>query len=437
MTSSPLRAVNTPPHDGDDSDPSLSGINPHRRNPLLGHDGSGWIIVVGIGADGMDGIGERAHRAITSADVVVGSWRQLQLVPDSCQAMKKPWPSPLVPHIAELFDSLADRRVVVLASGDPMFFGIGTTLARILGPDAFTVIPAASSASLACARLGWGLNTTPVVSLLTKPVEILGPLCDDGIPFLVLCRDSHSPADICDYLCSRGLGEARVDLLSDLGSSHETHTVSTAHQPEALDAQSNLCIVAVTPEKIGLSRAPGRPDRTYANDGQLTKSDIRALTLAALAPHPGEVLWDIGGGSGSVSIEWCRLARDAESYVIEHVHERAARITTNSLGYPITVVHGKAPDALDDLPSPDAVFIGGGLTHPRVVDRAWEALRPGGRFVANAVTVESEQMVLQLQEKWGGSLTRFEVSHHSALGSFHAWRPVLPIIRFVTTKPAV
>ena len=155
MTSSPLRAVDTP--SDDESDSPLSGPHQHRRTPLVGHDSSGWIIVVGVGADGMAGIGERAHRAITSADVVVGSWRQLQLVPDSCQATKKPWPSPLVPHIAELFDSLADRRVVVLASGDPMFFGIGTTLARILGPDAFTVIPAASSASLACARLGWGL----------------------------------------------------------------------------------------------------------------------------------------------------------------------------------------------------------------------------------------------------------------------------------------
>ncbi|MDO4685616.1 MAG: precorrin-6y C5,15-methyltransferase (decarboxylating) subunit CbiE, partial [Corynebacterium sp.] len=262
------------------------------------------IEVVGIGADGFTSLNEAAQNAILHADVVIGSWRQLNLLPEGCRAERRPWPSPLIPSIVPMFNELAGCHVVVLASGDPMFHGIGTTLIRILGKHRVHVYSAPSSVSLACARIGWAVDRTPVVSLMTHPVASVIPLVDSGQPFMVLCKDETSVGEIAALLVALNHEAAKLTVLSDLGSADEHQTSGTAALPPK--PVSSLNILAVQPNGPKHSCVPGLPDSEYESDGQLTKQDIRALTVSALAPCPGETLWDIGGGSGSIAIEALR-----------------------------------------------------------------------------------------------------------------------------------
>ena len=394
------------------------------------------ITVVGIGADGWDGLGAAARSALADAEVVLGSTRQLALLP-AAGALHVAWPSPLLPAIEPLLAEHAGRRVCVLASGDPMLFGLGGTLVRLLGAESLRVVPHPSSVSLACARLGWPVEDVDVVSLVGRPVESLLVLPNRRV--LVLSAGADTPDRVAELLRSRGFGPTPMTVLTELGGPGERRydgaAATWSAQAGALNVIALDCRAApgVTP----LGRTPGLPDGAYDHDGQLTKREVRAVTLAALAPLPGQLLWDVGAGSGSVAIEWLRTHPTCRAVAVESRAERATRISRNAaaLGVPgLAVVHGRAPEALADLPRPDTVFVGGGVSTDGVLAACWEALGEGGRLVANAVTLESEAVLTRWQAGVGGSLTRIEVSRAAPVGGFTGWKPMMPVTQWEVVR---
>ncbi|MGW6912391.1 precorrin-6y C5,15-methyltransferase (decarboxylating) subunit CbiE [Kitasatospora sp. NPDC054939] len=398
------------------------------------------IAVVGIGADGWSGLADRSRAALRAAEVVVGGPRQLDLLPAAeVPAERVPWPSPLRPAVRDLLARHEGRRVAVLASGDPLFFGIGRTLAETVGADRLDVLPHPSSVSYACARLGWPLEATEVVSLVGRPLETLVLALHPGRRLLVLSADADGPAAVAGLLTAHGFGASRLRVLEQLGGPRERELAGPADGwPHP--AGDPLNIVAV--ELAGTTRGqlvPGLPDDAYESDGQLTKRHVRAATLATLAPAPGELLWDVGGGSGSIAVEWLRAHRDCRAVSIERDPVRAERITRNAaaLGVPrLQVVTGPAPASLAGLPVPDAVFIGGGLTAPGLLDACWDALPPGGRLVANTVTLESEALLTAWYRRHGGELLRLAVAHAVPVGGFTGWRQAMPVTQWSAVKPA-
>ncbi|MQY17241.1 precorrin-6y C5,15-methyltransferase (decarboxylating) subunit CbiE [Nocardia macrotermitis] len=398
------------------------------------------IAVVGIGADGWDGLGAAARTAVERADVVLGSYRQLAMIP-SGGPERLPWPSPLLPALADLLAAHRDRRVCVLASGDPMFYGIGVSLAKLLGPQALRVLPQPSSASLACARLGWGLAEISVVTAVGRPIETVLPELAHRRRILVLSEHDRTPAELAKLLSGNGFGASRMTVLEQLGGPAE-RTVSGIVADWSEPPGDRLNIVALDcvadPAVPRLTRIPGLPDGVYGGDGQLTKREVRTLSLAALAPSPGELLWDIGGGSGTIAIEWCRTHPSCRAITFERSGARRGQIAANALalGVPGITVLGEVLEELsdDEFPTPDAVFLGGGLTQPGLFENCWERLRSGGRLVVNAVTVESETLLHAWAAEFGGALSRFQVYRAEPLGGFTAWRPHLPITQWVVVK---
>ncbi|MBB4919920.1 precorrin-6y C5,15-methyltransferase (decarboxylating) subunit CbiE [Streptosporangium saharense] len=404
------------------------------------------ITVVGVGADGWAGLSPRAREELLAADVLMGGSRQLDLVPVSvCTAERVVWPSPLLPALPGLVEANRGRAVCVLASGDPMFHGIGTTLVRLLGAERVRVLPSLSSVSLACARLGWAADRVEVVSLVSRPVEAVHPAVHDGRRVLVLSADGRTPAGVAALLTSRGYGASPMTVLERLGGDDERLVSGTAGgwavpETAALNVVAVECVAA--PGTVPLPCLPGLPDETFEHDGQLTKREVRAVTMSRLAPVPGELLWDVGGGAGSVAIEWMRAHRENRAVAVEKDGGRAERLTRNAhaLGVPgLTVVTGAAPGALDGLAVPDAVFVGGGVSAPGVIEACWRALRPGGRLVANAVTVESEVTVAAWHARIGAphsEMVRLAVSRAAPVGGFTGWRPMMPVTIWTAVKPA-
>ncbi|MFI1615845.1 precorrin-6y C5,15-methyltransferase (decarboxylating) subunit CbiE [Streptomyces lydicus] len=408
------------------------------------------LTVVGIGADGWAGLPAASRQALCDAEVLIGGARQLALLPDRCTGERVPWPSPLRPAVAGLLATYAGRRVCVLASGDPMFYGIGRTLTEVLAESAgsagarhpgLRVLPHPSSVSYACARLGWPVEDTEVVTLVGRPAENLLRALYDGHRLLVLSAGAGTPAEVAALLRAHGFGPTRMRVLEQLGGERERLTEGLAADWDAppADPLNVLALdLARAPGTPPLSTVPGLPDTAYEHDGQLTKRHVRAATLAALAPAPGELLWDIGGGSGSIAVEWLRAHRGCRAVSVERDAVRAERIGRNarSLGVPaLRVVHGPAPAALAGLPTPDAVFIGGGLTAPGLLDACWEALPPGGRLVANTVTLESEALLAERYRRHGGELVRLAVSHAVPVGGFTGWRQAMPVTQWSAVKP--
>lgn len=388
--------------------------------------------VVGVGADGWAGLADASRAAIEAAGVIIGGQRQLDLLPAEVTAERVAWPSPLRPSVRGLVEQYAPRGLVVLASGDPMWHGIGRTLQEEVGADYYIeVLPHPGSVTLACARLGWPVEQTQVVSLLTEPVDVLRGRLQDGAKLLVLSRDETTPGAVAAALTEWGFGASMLTVLGDLGGPSESRVSAPAS--EYGGARARLNIVAIEVAGQGLPVVPGLPDESYEHDGQLTKREIRAVTLSALAPRPGELLWDIGGGAGSIAIEWLRAAPTCRAIAIEQDPARAQRITANAaaLGVPaLEVVTGSAPAALEGLEPPDVVFVGGGLTTDGVLEAAWAALKPGGRLVANAVTLESQADLVRCREKLGGTLTRLEVARSTEVGRFTGWRPAMPVVQW-------
>ncbi|MEU3726620.1 precorrin-6y C5,15-methyltransferase (decarboxylating) subunit CbiE [Streptomyces sp. NPDC031705] len=401
------------------------------------------VTVVGVGADGWAGLTAGARSALTSAEVLIGGPRQLDLLPRAdCAGLRVAWPSPLRPAVPKLMAEHAGRRIAVLASGDPMFYGIGRALSEELGPDALRVLPHPSSVSYACARLGWPVEDTEVVTVVGRPVARLAAVLHERRRILVLSAGAPTPDEIAALLRERGFGPSRMRVLEQLGSEREDAYEGTAHDWDHAPGDP-LNVVAVDCRRDPaapvprLGATPGLPDTAYEHDGQLTKRHVRAATLCALAPAPGELLWDIGGGSGSIGIEWMRTHPSCRAVAVERVPERAGRITRNAhaLGVPgLRVVVGAAPDALAGLPAPDAVFIGGGLTAPGLLDAAWAALAPGGRLVVNTVTLESEAVLADRYRRHGGELVKLAVAHAVPVGGFTGWRQAMPVTQWSVTK---
>jgi precorrin-6Y C5,15-methyltransferase (decarboxylating) len=399
------------------------------------------VVVVGIGADGWDGLSPAARRTVEGADVLRGSARQLGLVPAEVTAERVPWPSPMAPALAELPHAHPGRRVVVLASGDPMFSGVGTSLVRLHGPGAVEVLPHPSSVTLACARMGWAVEETAVVSVVGRPIELLTPHVTPGRRLLVLGSDGATPAEIAVLLARLGYGRSRLTALAQLGGPAERSFAGTAAAWAHADTDP-LVVTAVDvvadPGTVPLPTVPGLPDGAYAHDGQLTKRDVRAVSVARLAPLPGQLLWDVGAGAGSIGIEWMRVHPSCRAVAVESRPDRAHRIAENAarLGVPdLRVVEGRAPEALEGLPVPDAVFVGGGATTPRLLETCWEALPSGGRLVVNAVTVESEAVLAGWFTRVGGDLVRLGVQRAEPVGSFTGWKAAMPVTIWSVTKP--
>ncbi|KAA6186938.1 precorrin-6y C5,15-methyltransferase (decarboxylating) subunit CbiE [Thiohalocapsa marina] len=401
-----------------------------------------WLTIVGIGEDGLAGLGETARRAITEAPVLFGGERHLRLLPPSATQRREAWPSPF----AAAFDRLLAHRgspVCVLASGDPMLFGIGGSLAERLPPDEMRILPAPSSISLAAARMGWALQDVRVIPAHGRPLERVNLYLAPNARLLVLSADGRTPARLAALLDAQGFGGSRLTVFERLGGPAERRLDGLASDwaaPQQPCAALNLVAVACRAGAYArpLSRRCGLADDAFAHDGQLTKRDIRSATLARLGPLPGELLWDVGAGCGSIGIEWMRAERDCRALAIEPDAGRRALIERNreALGVPgLGLVAGRAPQALDGLAPPDAVFIGGGLTVDGVAEACWQALKPGGRLVANAVTVQSESFLVGLRARIGGDLTRISVAHAAPLGRFDGWRTAMPVTILTAIKP--
>ncbi|WP_060518564.1 bifunctional cobalt-precorrin-7 (C(5))-methyltransferase/cobalt-precorrin-6B (C(15))-methyltransferase [Pseudomonas sp. NBRC 111134] len=397
-----------------------------------------WLTVVGIGEDGFSGLGKQARRSLLGAARIFGSPRQLDLLPRCVPGERLGWPSPfsLGPVLA-----LRGEPVCVLASGDPMFFGVGASLARQVPASEMRVLSMPSSCALAAARLGWPLQEVQVVSLVARPLSALNAHLHSGVRLLVLSNDGDSPAAIAALLRERGFGPSRLRVLEHLGGQQERELAGTAQDwPHAEIAALNLVAIEclATPDAPRLHRLAGLPDSAFRHDGQLTKRDVRAITLARLAPQPGELLWDVGAGCGSIGIEWMRAHPACRALAIEADEGRQGFIEHNrdALGVPgLQLICGKAPAALQGLEQPDAIFIGGGVTREGVLDLCWANLRPGGRLVANAVTLQSELALAHFREQHGGELTRIHVAHAQPLGAFDTWRQALPITLLEVVKP--
>jgi len=396
------------------------------------------LTVVGIGADGWAGLGDAARDALASAPLIVGSERQLALLPAAAASERRAWPSPMEP----LIDALAAGEhagAAVLASGDPMLHGVGASLVHRAGPDAVRVLPHPSAFALACARMGWAQREVELVSAVGRPPEVVAGALQRGRRIVAYVTGADGAATLARVLVDRGFGSSPLTVLEQLGGPQEQRTDTTAEQATRLTADP-LHVVAVTVAGApGHPRTPGLPDEAFASDGQLTKRHVRAITIAALGPLPGELLWDVGAGSGSIAVEWLRAEPSARAIAVEAREDRAARIAENALalGVPdMRVVTGAAPGALAGLPAPDVVFVGGGITAAGLLDACWAALTAGGRIVANAVTLEGEQAVVAARRALGGTLVRVDVAHAEPVGAFTGWRAQMTVVQWSATKQA-
>ena len=399
-----------------------------------------WLIIVGIGEDGVAGLSDAAKQAVASAKFVFGGKRHLALVETVVTGESLPWPTPFD---AEMREVLARRgqAVCVLASGDPFFHGVGVTLARKIPASEMRALPAPSALSLAASRLGWALQDAETISLHGRDRNLIRPLLHPGRRIIALTSDEDAPAALAELLSGLGFGDSRLTLLEALGGPNERVRTAKAN---AFDLKNinPLNVVAIevdsSPDARVLPLAPGLRDDLFEHDGQITKREIRAVTLSALAPRRGELLWDIGAGSGSVSIEWMLAHPSMRAIAIEANAERAARIARNAAAFGVpglTIVERAAPGALAGLAAPDAIFIGGGGTDGGVLDAAIALLRAGGRLVANAVTLEMEAVLLARQAQLGGDLIRIAIARETPVGTMHGWRPAMPVTQWTWVKP--
>jgi precorrin-6B C5,15-methyltransferase / cobalt-precorrin-6B C5,C15-methyltransferase len=397
-----------------------------------------WLSIIGIGEAGLSALSPLARGLVDRSALVVGGKRHLAMLADSPQTQIL-WTSPIEDSIASIL-KYRGTPVCVLASGDPLCYGIGVTLLRYVSISEMTIIPAPSTFSLACARLGWSLTMVETLSLCGRAPDFLAAILAPGSKLLVLSAGADTPQAVADLLIQRGYGDSRLTVLEHLGGDLEQVISDTARSWARTDVAA-LNIIAIEcrldVDRTPLNRLPGLPESAYHHDGQLTKREVRAITLAALAPMPGELLWDVGAGCGSIGIEWLRSHPRCQAIAIEQHPQRLQFIADNMsvLGTPhLQLVQGRAPAALADLPTPDAIFIGGGVTVPGLLDTCWAALRSGGRLVANAVTIDSELQLLQWHQQVGGELTRIAIQRTQTIGGFLGWKPLNPITQLVVVK---
>lgn len=406
-----------------------------------------WLTVIGIGDDGLDGLSPAARALVATAELLVGGDRHQAMVPETT-AERLRWEGG-VHRAAEEIARWRGRRVVVLATGDPMWFGGGANLARRFGPDEMTVLPHPGAYSLAAARMLWPLADVACVTVHGRPLATLNLHLYPGARLLVLSRDGDTPAQVATLLVDRGFGPSVVTVLEHLGGPAERRIEGTAGAwayPRTADLNTLAIECRPGPRPLLLPPVPGLPDEVFENDGQLTKREVRAVTVSALAPLPGQTLWDVGAGSGSVAIEWLRAAprlrtatgAEARALAVERDAGRCAAIARNAvaLGVPqLEVVHCEAPDALAGLAGPpDTIFIGGGLARGGLLDVCWEALAPGGRLVANVVTIDALARLVAFRGRHGGELTRLCISRTEPVGGLTAFRSLMDVTQYVASK---
>jgi precorrin-6Y C5,15-methyltransferase (decarboxylating) len=398
-----------------------------------------WLTIVGIGEDGWGGLTAKARIAIEQAENIIGSTRTLAMVPAS-RARQHEWPQPFSAVIDQL-TPMRGRHTVMLATGDPMNYGAARKILTFIPKEEVTIVPHLSAFSLAAARMGWSIPDCDCFTIHGRPAANLEAFIQPDAWLLVLTEDGSSIAEACRRLVARGFEISEVTVLENLGGTRETVTTFPANAIPARE-WSPLNTLAIHckagPSAKIWSRVAGLPDEAFVHDGQITKREVRAATVAALAPAPDQLLWDIGAGCGSVAIEWMRSTRGCEAIAIEQDTARINMIAANAdqLGAPrVKIVAGEAPDALKGLPHPHAVFIGGGVGVPGIFETAWQALRPGGRLVANVISIEGEMHLYDLQEKHGGELVRIAISKLEPVGKYRALKPKMPVVQWQVTKP--
>lgn len=397
-----------------------------------------WVNVIGIGEDGIESLPRALQQLIENAALIVGGERHLAMVRHA-RAEKQSWASPL----SLTLDDIWSRRgtpVVVLATGDPMHFGIGVALAKRVPAEEMAVHPHVSAFSLAAARMCWPLADAECLTIHGRPLELLAGAVAPERKLLLLSHDGSSPAAVASRLVELGYGASVVTVLEHMGGTRERiyrGRAATWDHPRAADLNTLAVECRANADARALSLTTGLPDEAFRHDGQLTKREIRAATLSALRPLPGQLLWDVGAGCGSIAIEWLRTHRSLSAIAIEAAAARQALIEENAaaLGTPqLRLVKGEAPAAFEGLPQPDAVFIGGGLGDRGVVEGAWDRLKPGGRLVANAVTAEGEAHLFALRGKLGGDMTRLSVARLAPVGELHGWKPLMPVTQYWVDK---
>ncbi len=394
---------------------------------------SQWLDIIGIGEDGVEGLSAEARALVEAAEVIIGGTRHHQLVP-GLKAERLAWPSPFDAMIDTIL-GLRGRRLVILVTGDPLWYSVGARITKAIPASEIRFHPQLSAFQWAAARLGWSLADIETLTVHGRPVEQIIPFFAPGARLLVLTRDATTPGDVARLLTERGYGDSEMVVLGSLGGPDETRIERVASgwgDTRAPDFHLLAITCKARPGTPLLTHGPGLPDEAFAHDGQITKSEIRTLTLARLAPQRGALLWDLGCGCGSVGIEWMRAARDAEAIGVDARSDRLEMARANALthGTPrLKLIESRLPNALDGLPPPDAIFIGGGLGE-ELAERAFDALKPHGRLVANAVTLESEALLIELQGRLGGTLTRLSVVRAKPVGGFRGWSPMMPVTQW-------
>ena len=397
-----------------------------------------WLTIIGIGEDGYAGLGAKAREALQLATHIVGSERTLAMMP-ALPGVHHVWPQPFS-AVVEQINALRGQPTVILATGDPMNFGVARKILTFIAKSETEIIPHLSAFSLAAARLGWSLPDCDCFTIHGRPAANVEGFIQPEARLLILTEDGSSVAEVCRRLTARGFGKSGVTVLENMGGEQErvSHFAADAAPAQDWSPLNTMAVHCVAGEGAKIwPRMAGLPDEAFRHDGKITKREVRAATLAALAPAPDQLLWDVGAGSGSVGIEWMRSARGCEAIAIEPDAERRAMIAQNAdqLGTPrLRIIPLAAPLAYDALPAPHAVFIGGGISEPGTFEAAWERLRPGGRMVANVVTLEGEMHLYDLQEKHGGELVRMEISHLTRIGHLRAMRPRMAVTQWRATK---
>lgn len=397
-----------------------------------------WLSIIGIGEDGVDGLSPVARQLIASAQLVIGGERHLKLAHDLIKGRRQAWPRPIEAAIPQIV-AMRGAHVAILASGDPNHFGIGKQIAAAVAPEEIICLPQPSAFSLAAARLGWPLQDVATVSLHGRDLHGIVRHLHPGARILALSWDGTTAAKLVGLLNERRLGQSRLTVLERMGSADERVLRSTAALgfPENIDALNTIAVEVIgAPDAMVPTLASGRSDDLFINDGQLTKREIRAITLSSLAPRRGELLWDIGLGAGSVAIEWLLSDCTMRAIGIEERADRAGNAARNAatLGTPeLQILNARAPQAFSGLPTPDAIFIGGGIGDG-VIDPAWHALKSGGRMVVNAVTVEGEAALIDAFRRFGGELLRIDLARTDSIGTLTAWRSAMPITQWRAVK---
>jgi len=401
-----------------------------------------WLSIVGIGEDGVAGLSSVSQRLVSGAELVLGGKRHLALADSLIRGRRLSWPSPIGEVLPEI-EKHRGQPVAVLASGDPFHYGVGDLLMRVVRPEETLCLPQPSAFGLAAGRLGWSQQEVSLVSLHGRALEGIVRYLQPGAQILALSWDGETPAKLATLLSARGMGESQLTVLEHLGGPKERvrRAKASAFDLDDVAALNTIAVeVSAASDAMVVPLSAGLDDALFEHDGQLTKREVRAVTLSALAPHQGELLWDIGLGAGSIAIEWLLRHPSLKAIGIEVDTERAARAARNAakLGTPdLRIMQSRAPDGLAGLPSPDAIFIGGGLSNAQVFDVAWAALKPGGRLVANAVSLATEARLIELFQRHGGELARLEVARAGKAGggSVFVWRPAAPIIQWLVRKP--